>query len=390
MKNLDALQKKGLEILAEFSRVAEREGLRWFAMFGTLLGAVRERGFIPWDDDIDIALPRQDYDRLRLSCGWFDEPYFLQTPQNDPAAAPHFIRLRHSTTAIMKNFPTGLTPGGHMGMYIDIFPLDCVRDGIEAREIQQAAHTLQRQMLGSAALDEFNAPSFRERQLTCYALGGVAGMYDFFAERYENLAPQSNEKEYYAIPVLGGEKGFRVYEKSWFASSVPMEFENLKIPAPIGRKEILIVSYPDGLTLPPANLRTPKYSKDHIIDAENSYKTYTRRYTDMLRGIANKQVLIFGAGDSLRIWMERYSAGLNAVCASVVCAFDNSPEKWGKQFYGVTIENPEKLPELFNTNMRLIIASIYHKEIAKQLESLKINDYYIFIDGFKYTQEAQA
>lgn len=383
MNTLNDLQKIELEILEEFSRVASREGLRWFAMFGTLLGAVRQKGFIPWDDDIDVVLPRADYDRLRLSDGWFREPFFLQTPQNDPAAAPRFIRLRHSGTAVIHEFPNGLTRGGHMGAYIDILPLDDVRDGAEAREIQYAAANINRQMLASAALDECEGEhSYRERTLACYALGGVAGMYDFFANRYESLSAQSDEKEYYAIPVIFNERGCKVYEKNWFAESVQMDFEGLKIPAPVGWKEALIVSYPDGLAPTPERLRDPKLKKDYIIDVHNSYKIYTRHYTDMLRQINNKQVMIFGAGDSLRIWMERYSSGLQ-----VVCAFDNSPAKWGKNYYGVPVCPPDELPKMFNENSRLIIASIYHKEISKQLEEMGIADYYIFIDGLGYTLE---
>jgi lipopolysaccharide cholinephosphotransferase len=328
-------------------------------------------------------LHRADYDRLRLSGGWFTEPYFLQTPHNDPAAAPRFVKLRRNDTAVLSNFPNSLTRGGNMGAYIDIFPLDDVRDGAEAREIQHAAAQIQRQMLASAALDENEGPNTpKERLLQCYTLGGVAGLYDFFAERYETLSDPSNEKEYYAIPVLSGERGCRVYEKKWFAESIQMDFENRAIPVPIGYKEVLIASYPDGLIPPLERLRKPKYTKDCIIDVSNSYKTYTWRYTDMLRGIEGKQVLIFGAGDSLRIWLERYAGGLE-----VLCVFDNSMSKWGEAWYGLPVRPPHELPEIYNENTRLIIASIYHKEISQQLTKMGISDYYIFIDGLNYTRE---
>jgi lipopolysaccharide cholinephosphotransferase len=380
MNMLNDLQKTELEILAEFSKVAARENLKWFAMFGTLLGAVRRNGFIPWDDDIDIALPRADYDRLRLSEGWFDEPYFLQTPQNDPAAASRFIRLRRSDTAVLINFPNRLTRGGNMGAYIDILPLDDVRDGNEAREIQNAALQIQRQLLASAALDECEGQySYKERTLLCYSWGGVAGLYNFFAERYETLSSPSDEKEYYAIPVIFGERGFRVYEKNWFAKSVQMDFEGLSVPVPIGWKEVLIVSFPDGLSPPIEKERKPKHTEDCVVDLNRSYKEYVKKHTDMLHGIKGKKVLLFGAGDSLRIWLERYSDGVE-----VVCAFDNSPSKWDTTAYGVPVRSPDDLPKIFNENTRLIIASIYYNEISRQLESIGITDYYIFIDGWSY------
>jgi lipopolysaccharide cholinephosphotransferase len=68
----------------------------------------------------------------------------------------------------------------------------------------------------------------------------------------------------------------------------------------------------------------------------------------------------------------------------VICAFDNSKSKWGDKSYGVIVRNPEELPTLINKNSRLIIASIYHEEISKQIEKMGISDYYIFIDGLRY------
>ena len=380
---MNDLQEIELEILAEFSRVAKKESLVWFAMFGTLLGAVRQKGFIPWDDDIDIALPRADYDRLRLSVGWFTNPYFLQTPQNDPAAASRFMRLRRSDTAVIFDFPNGLTRGGNMGVYIDIFPLDDVYDGSEAREMQNAVFHIHQQMLGSAALDECEGlHSYRERTLHCYSLGGVAGLYSLFAERYEKLSYQSDDKDYYAIPVISGERGYRVFEKKWFSESISMNFEGLNISAPIGWKEVLIVSYPDGLSPPAEKERKPKHNKDCIVDVKHSFEYYTNRYTGMLHDIKGKKVLFFGAGDSLRIWLERYSSGLE-----VVCTFDNSPSKWDTVAYGVPVRAPETLLSLCASDTRLIIVSIYHKEISQQLDKMGIIDYYIFVDGLSYTME---
>lgn len=382
MNKLNELQAVELDILKEFIRVAKREGLTWFAMFGTLLGAVRHKGFIPWDDDIDIALPRKEYDRLRLSPHWFSEPYFLQTPQNDPAAAPHFIRLRRSDTTVLMNFPNGHTRGGHMGAYIDILPLDDMPSGDVAKRVQEAALKMQIQMFASAALDECEGAEIPEcKEEFCYGAGGISGQYDFLAQRYERFCSKYSNELYYSIPVLRGEHGRRVYDKEWFSESVEMEFEDLKIPVPVGFKETLIASYPGGLYEPDIKSRLPKHRDHFIVDMGRSYREYVRRYTDMLCDIERKKVYIFGAGDSLRIWMERYSKGLN-----VVCAFDNRKDAWGDFAYGVPVRSPTELPALVDEKSRLIIASIYHKEIAKQLEAMNIFDYYFFIDGLKYTR----
>jgi lipopolysaccharide cholinephosphotransferase len=380
---MNDLQKTELEILAEFSRVAERERLRWFVMFGTLLGAARHGGFIPWDDDVDIALPREDYDRLRLSEGWFTKPWFLQTPHSDPAAVPAFMRLRKDSTAVLIDFPDHLTRGGHMGAYIDIIPLDDVPDGESARELCNAAGNAHRHMRACAALDECGPPMISaEKEYFCYGAGGVAGLYPQIASRREALCARFGGMPYYAMPAISGERGGRVYDKEWFSESEQMRFESLTVPVPRGWREVLVASFPEGLLEPPEKTRKPKHTSGRVVDMNRSYKDYTRRYTDMLLGIEGKRVLLFGAGDSLRIWLERYSEGLE-----IISAIDNSEAKWGTKAYGVTVSPPGELPSLMDEKSRLIIASVYHEEIALQLEKMGITDYYIFVDGFRYERD---
>ncbi len=378
---MNEIQTVQFDILREFARVLERKKLRYFAMFGTLLGAARHAGFIPWDRDIDVAVPREEYNRLRAMPEMFRLPYFLQTTSNDPGAAPTFMRLRRDDTAYIENFPNGYTRGGNMGICIDIIPLDRVPDIEAARRAQSAARTLHRQMLGSAAFDESGGAEqsdFKEKY--CYRHAGVPGCYSFFAECYERICSSFSDGHYYAMPVLRGERGSRVYDREWFRESVLMRFEGLEISVPAGWRETLAVSYPEGFyERPPRYRPVAEPPKDCIIDTQRSYREYTRRYTDAFSGIENKKVFFFGAGDSLRICLERYCKGLN-----VVCAFDNARAKWGGSAYGVPIRSPKELPTLLDSDSRLVIASIYYKEIAEQLNKMGIQDYFIFVDGWNY------
>jgi len=383
MNDLQAVQ---LDILKEFTRVAEKENLVFFAMFGTLLGASRHGGFIPWDDDIDIAMPRSDYDKLRLSNSWFSGQYFLQTPANDPAAAPRFLRLQRIDTTYITDYPSFMTRGGKMGIYIDIFPLDDVPGAYGARAMHQTAQRVHEQMYATAAIDEHEIdelPDFKAE--ICYGMGGIAGHYPMLAERYEWVCSRYKNQQYYTIPVLSGARGTRLFDKSWFKTGKTMDFEGIKIPVPSQWSEVLVASYSEGLLEPewiPG--KSPDEDKEAIIDVHNPYTEYTSRYTNMLKGIKDKQVMLFGAGDSLRIWLERFSKGQD-----VICVFDNSEAKLGTVVYGLPIKSPDEIPDIYNKNTRLIITSVFHKEIGKKLDNMNIKDYYVFIDGWDYRKESE-
>lgn len=118
-----------LDLLCEFQRVADKYNIKYIANGGTMLGAVRHSGFIPWDDDIDLMMMRDEYDKLcKIAPKEFNHPYFFQTEYSDPGSLRCHAQLRNSeTTAILND-----EKNGHFhfnqGIFIDIFPLDAVPD----------------------------------------------------------------------------------------------------------------------------------------------------------------------------------------------------------------------------------------------------------------------
>lgn len=126
MKEIWAVE---LDLLNEFQRVTNKYNIKYIAEGGTMLGAVRHKGFIPWDDDIDIMMMRSEYEKLcEIASKEFVYPYFFQIEKTDPGSLRCHAQLRNSnTTAILK----GESDGNfhfNQGIFIDIFPLDAVPD----------------------------------------------------------------------------------------------------------------------------------------------------------------------------------------------------------------------------------------------------------------------
>ena len=137
-REIKSLWAVELDLYTAFCRVCEANGLRHFVSYGTLLGAVRHGGFIPWDDDIDILMPREDYNRLlKIGSDSFGEPYFFQTTLTEKYFWRAHIQLRNSNT-------TGYVPQDackdiNRGIFLDIAPLVEVSDSKIGRWFHRAA-----------------------------------------------------------------------------------------------------------------------------------------------------------------------------------------------------------------------------------------------------------
>lgn len=130
-----------LKILLELQRVCNMLGIEFHLDAGTLLGAARHQGFIPWDDDIDVSLLRPDYEVLmREGPRIFSKEFFLQTPENSPRMPASFMKLRLNGTEMRENV-LGHVPGNH-GIWIDIFPFDVVRQNTDFEKLRRRQRNL--------------------------------------------------------------------------------------------------------------------------------------------------------------------------------------------------------------------------------------------------------
>lgn len=128
-----------LEIMDVIHQVCVENNLKYVLAYGTLIGAVRHQGFIPWDDDIDIMMPRQDYDKLiQIWQKKAPEGYILQTYETNPDYTNNFAKVRKDgTTFLQDEYET--TKSYHRGIFVDIFPMDKVPNKSILRKIQYMA-----------------------------------------------------------------------------------------------------------------------------------------------------------------------------------------------------------------------------------------------------------
>lgn len=134
-EQLKQLQKIELENLQVFISVCKQLGLEYFLYGGTLLGSVKYKGFVPWDDDIDVALPRDSYEKfIREAPGVLPEDYFIQNPYNCKYCPYPYTKLRRHGTKyveyVYRNLPI------ETGIYIDIYPVDHIPDDEKKRRHQ--------------------------------------------------------------------------------------------------------------------------------------------------------------------------------------------------------------------------------------------------------------
>ena len=120
---MNDLQKRLLVIFKAFAEVCEKHNLSYFLNGGSCLGAIRHKGFIPWDDDIDVMMPREDYEKfLTLQKEYEGTPYFIQCWKTDPHYIYGYAKLRDSSTTFIED--NYVNHRINHGVWIDIFPID--------------------------------------------------------------------------------------------------------------------------------------------------------------------------------------------------------------------------------------------------------------------------
>jgi lipopolysaccharide cholinephosphotransferase len=251
-----------LDLLVQFDKVCRKHGILYFCDGGTALGAVRHKGFVPWDDDVDVVMSRAEYAKLdAIAPTEFKHPYFWQTNETDPGSARGHAQLRNSdTTAILK---TEMRDGKalytfNQGVFIDIFPFDNLPDDEAERlafreRLEKLKSRISRlKFFRRSAQDALHGlPSprkaywfVREAILRSFEIMSGRDFLTTAVRQLEQTAQRFNGTRTKEIaPVSFCPSHREVLPSHFFNEAVELDFEFLKIPVMKHHIEALAINY---------------------------------------------------------------------------------------------------------------------------------------------------
>ncbi len=238
-----------LQMLEKFDEICQKHNLTYYAYYGTLLGAVRHQGFIPWDDDIDVVMFRDDYEKFQaIAPEEFKEPYFYQNTYTDRVMWA-LSKIRDSrTTAVEPQF-RHLGSSFHQGIFIDIFPFDNVKDGVNSQfeTIEQIQQLLWLSIVNPEAIikamEEGQKLYLGTDFLINHLQKNVQEKFKIFESFNRSCLEQSKKVNYLIEEIYPDEVSCKSVEKDWFHDIIYLPFEHLQIPAPAEYDKILTQCY---------------------------------------------------------------------------------------------------------------------------------------------------
>lgn len=269
------LQQKEFALLEQFIRVCDQLGLTYYLVCGSALGAVKYKGFIPWDDDVDVALPRDDYEIfLEKAQALLPDWVFLQNYRTDPCYYTLGSKLRDSRTTYIEKGIAHIPM--HHGVYIDVFPLDGypkTESGIKAFE-KRKKHFYRRRYV------RLWPPVHRDLGLTvCSCLYWVFGVFKNTAKYVKG-----NEDLNRSCPVQDSDLWCNYansvrkteYSPRWhYGTGTWGEFEGLKVRLPENYHAYLTFKYGDYMADLPAERQRPTHPYT-VCDLDNPYTKYVK------------------------------------------------------------------------------------------------------------------
>lgn len=246
---MTTLQETEMELLRQFHKVCTQLELPYFLVCGSALGAVKYGGFIPWDDDIDVAMYRQDYQIfIQKAPQLLPEGIFLQNYQSDPAFPQIYSKLRNSNATYIEKTAAKLPI--HHGVFIDIFPLD----GYPEKRSRQKILEMQKKIYASMLLSayDFRRTGMGKLRHGVFRFLGIHKRTARIAAAYEKRISTWPVEESQIICNHGNWQGKLEYAPAWhYGEGANAIFGGLEARVPENYHEYLTQKYGDYTQEPP-------------------------------------------------------------------------------------------------------------------------------------------
>lgn len=272
MSSFREVQLKGYEILNSVVDICEKYGITYYLSSGTLLGAIRHDGFIPWDNDIDIEMPIKDYRRfLRIAKKELPDNLFLQTYFSDPGYNEMWAKVRDNNTTSLPLAWKELNI--HWGIGIDIFPLVGVYENAILRKMQIKLHAICRTLLAKDFLTATNSPDLQIPKVRML-LAVPQGIRILICKGIERFTFRNPSKERNSSMVFR-EINYVVDRKA-YGTGRKKRFEDREFLIPQDYDHVLTRLYGDYMTPPPESERNGHEGSlgKILYDCNRSYKEY--------------------------------------------------------------------------------------------------------------------
>ena len=264
--NLRPLWRAILDVYEQVYAICERHQLRIFVAYGTEIGAMRHQGFIPWDDDFDVYMPRPDYNRF-MELASKELPDYLEwhSIENDPDYHLLFGKVIDTRKDVIDRVKRESNLALNQGVFIDFFPLD----GLPATKAGIFLWNVQRSLIRRA----FDARNREHGLITLFYKFIALFLPRFKDERSYGLYLQnwisrlpfdSSRNVGWNLDTLRFPKYIK--RREWFDSAKIVPFENTQVPVPIGVLEDLKAMYGDYKKLPPKEQRKPSHQNRRVTE----------------------------------------------------------------------------------------------------------------------------
>ena len=264
MNELEPVWNAILDVYKEFARICDEQGLRYYVSYGTALGAVRHKGFIPWDDDFDVIMPRDDYERFRKiqETALPDHLKYVDWHNTKEMTSFTYAKIQDCRADHVADVETQIKRVMPHGIYMDIFPLDGAPGSNFAKSVWKLRLRLLRLAAASLDSDFPEKPTLRRR--AGRLLGGFLRRHVYhaaekfhFAKYYEAMVREKPYSPRYKCGCILSAYGsfYGLCDYSVYGAPTMMPFEGIQVPVPHEYDIYLTTLYGDYMTLPPIGKR---------------------------------------------------------------------------------------------------------------------------------------